>query len=366
MDFLSCKRWFRLAWATAFLLFVSAPKVAWGQESNDTEENGSTGAIARSADYVKRMEGDEAAPLPAAADAEPIVSLRPRYHPVLDQGKKPSCTAFAVAAAKTYLERVTNGWEDDAADHVFSPAYLYSKLDIEERRGIYLDTALDFLKGGGCCTWKLMPYNPSLEPSPPQPTPDALAEAHKYRPPESWDWHCIRSKDTAEIRKNLVAGHAIVIVAHVDTLQRKWSVNERGVTESYRTDSPSAHAMVVIGYDDEKNGEGHGAFQVLNSWGPQWNPRYDGSGDGTAWISYQFWPYWVNEAYVCPLLKKNLPLPKAVKVSTLNSIPVGPEGAKNGNWGYSREINLKAINPTDKKLPEAIKQELKSVVTLAK
>ena len=37
------------------------------------------------------------------------------------------------------------------------------------------------------------------------------------------------------------------------------------------------HAMCVIGYDDRKFG---GAFQIMNSWGPEWGKN------GVAWVKY--------------------------------------------------------------------------------
>jgi hypothetical protein len=64
------------------------------------------------------------------------------------------------------------------------------------------------------------------------------------------------------------------------------------------------HAMCVIGYDDSKYG---GAFQVMNSWGPNWGEN------GIAWIRYADFKNYVREAYgIDPLPKRsqvaNIPL----------------------------------------------------------
>lgn len=48
------------------------------------------------------------------------------------------------------------------------------------------------------------------------------------------------------------------------------------------------HAMVVVGYDDNK-----GAFKVLNSWGTSW-----GQG-GFGWIAYSAFKTRVREALFC-------------------------------------------------------------------
>jgi hypothetical protein len=64
------------------------------------------------------------------------------------------------------------------------------------------------------------------------------------------------------------------------------------------------HAMCVIGYDDRKFG---GAFQIMNSWGPEWGQN------GIAWVRYSDFKQYVREAYgIDPLPKRssvaNVPL----------------------------------------------------------
>jgi hypothetical protein len=62
--------------------------------------------------------------------------------------------------------------------------------------------------------------------------------------------------------------------------------------------------MCVIGYDDRKFG---GAFQIMNSWGPEWGK------DGVGWVRYGDFKTYVREAYgIDPLPKRssvaNVPL----------------------------------------------------------
>ncbi len=64
------------------------------------------------------------------------------------------------------------------------------------------------------------------------------------------------------------------------------------------------HAMSVIGYDDRKFG---GAFQIMNSWGPEWGKN------GVGWVRYGDFKNYVREAYgIDPLPKRsnvaNIPL----------------------------------------------------------
>jgi hypothetical protein len=62
------------------------------------------------------------------------------------------------------------------------------------------------------------------------------------------------------------------------------------------------HAMSVIGYDDRKFG---GAFQIMNSWGPEWGKN------GVAWVRYGDFKTYVREAYGVD------PLPKRTAVSNI-------------------------------------------------
>jgi len=64
------------------------------------------------------------------------------------------------------------------------------------------------------------------------------------------------------------------------------------------------HAMCVIGYDDRKFG---GAFQIMNSWTPQWG------NNGIGWVRYGDFKNYVREAYgMDPMPKRsdvaNIPL----------------------------------------------------------
>jgi hypothetical protein len=62
------------------------------------------------------------------------------------------------------------------------------------------------------------------------------------------------------------------------------------------------HAMCVIGYDDRKFG---GAFQIMNSWTPQWG------NNGIAWVRYGDFKEYVREAYGID------PLPKSANVAAI-------------------------------------------------
>jgi hypothetical protein len=73
--------------------------------------------------------------------------------------------------------------------------------------------------------------------------------------------------------------------------------------DDYRQMGFGGHAMCVVGYNDGLEG---GAFQIMNSWGPQWGEN------GIAWVRYADFKEFVREAYgVDPMPKRGAALDKS-------------------------------------------------------
>ena len=296
----------------------------------------------------KFKEIDKAEAIPGAAVGEPKTSMRSRFPPCRDQGTQFSCTGFAVAyAVKSYLEAVQQGWNTFDDEHVFSPAFIYNQFSNDHgTTGIYIQQALAFLQGGGCCAWKDMPYDPNDASS--RPTKDLLDQARKFR--IAW-WDALPVKNIQTMKSYLVVHVPLIIGANVDIEEKgKWQQNTKGVTDEYlHPDHLGYHSMVVTGYDDDKN-----AFEVMNSWGPDWNDS------GYGWVDYKFWPKFVREGYVTDNVR-TAPLAPAtgLKPDQVKWLPVGPEGAVNGNWGFPWAVDLKKLRfGKGKTLPAEVKQYL--------
>ena len=296
------------------------------------------------------------APIPGSAEDESVVSLRKRFPTPRSQGKLGSCSAFAAGfAIKTYLERVRNGWpdNDDSDKRVFSPAFIYNQYALQQpnelppKKGIFIQSALGTLEGLGCCTWETMPYDGINAFA--NDDPAIWQEAAQYRRDK---WDPIDIKDISIVRQYLLAGRPIIFGAYVDTARKgEWDVDESGVTTRLHKIGTTYHAMVLVGYDDNKGK--NGAFEIMNSWGPKWNDN------GFAWVSYSFWKNFVREGYVVWDTREDVRklLPKGVKPEEIRWLPPGPEGTTNGNWGYPKEVDLKKLETTPgKKFPEIIKE----------
>ncbi|MBI3137828.1 MAG: peptidase C1A papain [Sphingobacteriales bacterium] len=224
-----------------------------------------------------------------------------------NQGQQGSCVAWSAAyAAQTILISAASG--SDPNQIAFSPSYLYNQIRLEGCQGSYLQKAMEAMQKNGGVALSQYPYN---------------------------DQDCERTPNSSEVqvgRQNVI--HGFTRITNGDNINE---ISVRGIKEHLAKDAPVAigmmvgqsfmqdmmgkelwepsgmdasqmgmggHAMCVIGYDDRKFG---GAFQIMNSWGPEWGKN------GIAWVKYRDFSTYVREAYgIDPLPKRsavaNIPL----------------------------------------------------------
>ncbi|MCX8020146.1 MAG: peptidase C1A papain [Chitinophagaceae bacterium] len=224
-----------------------------------------------------------------------------------DQGQQGSCVAWSCAyAAQTILTAAATGQTPN--DIVFSPSYLYNQIRMEGCQGSYLQRAMEAMRVNGGVPLSQYPY-------------------------DEYDCSRLPSEAMKQLgRQNLI--HGFTRITNGDNL---YEISVRGVKEHLAKNAPvvigmmvgqsfmqdmygkdvwqpsgfdqtqmgmGGHAMCVIGYDDSRYG---GAFQIMNSWGPQWGRN------GIAWVRYADFKKFVREAYgLHPFPKRsqvaNLPL----------------------------------------------------------
>ncbi len=239
-------------------------------------------------------------PLPEAVS---LLRFAPRRG---DQGQQGSCVAWSSAyAAQTILTAAATGKDPNSI--TFSPSYLYNQIRLsQDCQGSYIQRAMEAIKRNGGVPLSQYPYN---------------------------DQDCSRSPSGADLaagRQNTI--HGFTRLTEGDNLNQ---ISVRAVKEHLAKDAPvvigmlvgqsfmtdmmgrelwqpqgldkaqvglGGHAMCVIGYDDRKFG---GAFQIMNSWTPQWGK------DGIAWVRYGDFKNYVREAYGID------PLPKSAAVANL-------------------------------------------------
>jgi len=212
--------------------------------------------------------------------------------PVASQGMLGSCTSWAVVYAsrsyfnhtlKSFNYKNSDGQRNDAT--VFSPAYVFNQLNGGQNKGIAIPSALSLLTEQGVCTWQDMPYKDTDFTSQPNAEQKQKASAYKIK-----DWGRV-DVDVNVFRKFIYYDHPIIIAQRIDTffdrLVDKDSTGEWIVKKYTGESSRGAHAMVIVGYDDNRK-----AFKIQNSWGPKWGNK------GFIWLSYAVVTQVIREAYI--------------------------------------------------------------------
>ena len=218
-------------------------------------------------------------------------SLRQYAPPVMSQGQLGSCVAWASGyAGLTIVKRIEN---NNINFEPISPLNLfvrYKKMFKESpcSYGACIPVALNILKKKGCDLFKNFPNN----------CEGNVSEKSEFKD-KLYDFDEINSNDISKIKAALSAKIPIVIAVKCfsgDSWQN--AVLDDGVWNGYYSgeDNGGAHAMCLIGYDDNKGG---GSFEIMNSWGGEWGDK------GFFWIKYTDFPIHVIECYALVSKSKN-------------------------------------------------------------
>ncbi len=224
-----------------------------------------------------------------------------------NQGQQGSCVAWSSAyGARTILEASSTGVDPDQIK--FSPSFLYNQIGLEDCQGSYIQRAMEYMSKQGALPLNQFPYSDQDCVS--QPNSQQIREAGQYKIhgfTRITDGDNINAINVRGVKEHLAKDAPVVIGMMVgqsfmqDMMgQELWQpqdVDASGIGQG-------GHAMCVIGYDDRKF---NGAFQVMNSWGPEWG------NDGVAWVKYGDFKNYVREAYgLDPMPKRgamaNIPL----------------------------------------------------------
>ncbi|MBI1343823.1 MAG: peptidase C1A papain [Terrimonas sp.] len=240
---------------------------------------------------------DETNPKNALPEA---VSLL-RYAPTrLNQGQQGSCVAWSSAyGAQTILTAAATGADPNTIR--FSPSYLYNQIRLEGCQGSYVQRAMEAMQRNGGLPLSQYPYNEQDCDR----TPGAT-DLQKGRQNAIHGFTRLTSGDNINkisvraVKEHLAKDAPVVIGMMVGQSfmqpmmgQELW--RPAGMDASQM--GMGGHAMCVIGYDDTKYG---GAFQIMNSWGPEWGK------DGIGWVRYADFKDYVKEAYgIDPLPKRS-------------------------------------------------------------
>ncbi len=212
------------------------------------------------------------------------------------QGKQGSCVGWATTyALKSYHEKRKRNIDfgphvqeqNGSGEHVFSPAWTYNQINKGRDRGAHIPHALDLLVEKGAVSWADWPYN--VADFKKQPTGAQLKAAAKYR---AKGYETVPAHDTEALKAELAKGQPMVIGVNSGPDRWKCCRND-SVYDGYTVANKNGHAMVLIGYDDNKKSpKGHrGAFKIMDSDGNNWGTN------GYGWVSYEFSRQFFYAAY---------------------------------------------------------------------
>jgi hypothetical protein len=227
-----------------------------------------------------------------------------------NQGKQGSCVAWSSAyAARTILEAAST--RQDPNSIAYSPAYMYNAIALEDCQGSYIQKAMEFMQQNGAVRYQDFRYDENDCSRQANSTLIQQGQQNKihgfHRLTETDDVNGINIR---AIKEHLAKDAPVVIGMMVggtfmqDMMgQKVWhpTNNDKDMTGF------GGHAMCVIGYDDRVEG---GAFQIMNSWGPQWGQN------GIGYVRYGDFKEFTREAYgLDPLPKRGAALNVAFEAS---------------------------------------------------
>jgi hypothetical protein len=274
-------------------------------------------------------------------DILPTSASLKRYAPFVHNQYGSTCVAFSLASARTILHAKRNAWTDKdvISANSFSPWFIYYRnrepADNTASMGLDPDKALtDLLNNGVQRLLKVeygeyYPFSERMLTSyyPPAYTED-VQEAKNYTLEAVF-----RLESMDEIRFALANGMPVMIgMMPSASFERATGAAVWSPGPSEQPDPARAHAMVVVGYDDQMYG---GAIEVLNSWGAAW-----GSG-GYIWIRYADVLRFTAGAYAlsdtaAKRFKAEAPQGQAVQESIV---------ADSTGWRVMTEFNFKCGTP---------------------
>lgn len=221
------------------------------------------------------------------------VSLKPYCPEIKTQGTISSCVGWAAGyGAYSIQQAILNEWrglKEITSENAFSAMFIYNQVKIYDcAYGARISDALEYMRDSGNVYHK--DFDQDIDNC--YRKPDSLlieqAKAHKIRRFEA----LFKSNASSEVKKNktklsliqnkpVIAGFELI-----KSFQQLRPIDEFWYPEIGSQDLFGGHAMVVIGFDDEKQ-----AFEIMNSWGKEWGQR------GFMWVKYDDYAKYCKHAY---------------------------------------------------------------------
>ncbi len=228
------------------------------------------------------------------SDLPPFFSLKHFAPEPGDQGPYSTCGAWATSySARSLSFIISNNIPlSNKKYYYFSPSFVYNQLKRDDNctSGISLKEALDILKDRGTLFLSEFGYSCDKNIS-----NKDLIESKNYSILEYREIFSRFDKlKISKVKKSLSEYKPVIIALacpiSFEIAREVWIPNPEDFEKSH-----DGHAVVVIGYDDQKFG---GSFEILNSWGTNWGEN------GYCWIKYSDFEHFAYYGY--DLIEKSL------------------------------------------------------------
>jgi hypothetical protein len=273
---------------------LSAPPQSEEAEPLDYDVIGTPPAQASSADTAGPAPGDPAL-APGAIQVRPTadVSLIDAFMPpIIGQGDRGTCVAFATIAVLEYLWHRVRGEQVNLAEQ-----FLYWQIKRKDSfagEGSWLQFGFSAARKPGICRMELWPYAFDLRPNdlthgdPPHPQA-CERDARKYT--FTRIVRLVGHQDPAALQSEISEGRPVAVVIPV---YGTWSDN-LGTRISGKILLPlgrdaftvGGHAITLVGFKHDASFPGGGYFIVRNSWGTNW-ARHSPYGPGYGMLPFRY------------------------------------------------------------------------------
>jgi len=191
-------------------------------------------------------------------------SIKDKFHGVYSQ-KYGNCTSAAVLGCDDAIYH-TEKWDPSLTFTYYNQIRTYKPI---EDAGSDIETALKMVKKYGVCSSKVWPND---EPFDKKPSEEAYENGLHGK--EIKKWYEVKSLE--QIKQAIYRGYPVVISVEWAFKEYDGNFVMNTPTKQEAFESESCHAIVIVGYDDEKN-----LFEFRNSWSEQWG------NNGYAYFTYR-------------------------------------------------------------------------------
>lgn len=232
-------------------------------------------------------------PLGLVAQSPNRVDLSSYCPAVGNQGDIQSCTGWAVGYAAMTIEKVIKVNQKNKriiTHHAYSANFLYQSLHGGNcQKGVPLQAVLELAQNGGNCLagqFDRLTNNCKITPSKGLKFKAQVNRIKRYQ-------NILTNKTDAlskiqAVRLMLTNKKPVIVSMKVKANFYKVRKAAKFYWPQQGDQSPAGgHAMVVVGYDDQKM-----AFRLMNSFGSNWGD------EGFIWIKYQAFQEMCRSAYV--------------------------------------------------------------------